>query len=77
VKESRVTNNNNINSNNKPSNCFGSCRKSTDIDLQTPASVQNEYFQKVENGRDSSSTKLIELQNDDNQNILVTSEIHV
>ncbi|XP_060594911.1 phospholipid phosphatase 3-like [Ruditapes philippinarum] len=77
VRESRVTNNNNINSNYKSSDCFGSCQKSTDIDSQTPASEQNEYFQRLENGRNSSSTKLIELQNDDNQNILVTSEIHV
>ncbi|XP_060594910.1 phospholipid phosphatase 2-like [Ruditapes philippinarum] len=76
VKEKRVKNNYK-NSINKPRDCFCTCARPSDIDPHTSASVQNEYTKRVENGRSSSSTKLIELQNDDNQNILVTSEIHV
>ena len=41
----------------------------------TSSLIENEYFHAKENDRNSSSTKLIALQNNNNQNISETSEI--
>ena len=56
--------------------CCCLCEQTSEHGPQTPTSLlQNEYFQTKENDRNSSTTKLIELQNNNNQNISETSEI--
>ncbi|XP_060582235.1 phospholipid phosphatase 3-like [Ruditapes philippinarum] len=49
-------------------------KQPTDLDPQT-SSTENGYFQSIEHGRNSSSTKLIALQNNNNQTITESSEI--
>ncbi|XP_053395888.1 phospholipid phosphatase 1-like [Mercenaria mercenaria] len=61
---------------NKTCDCCCTCENSSDLDPQTPAPLlQNEYFQNIENGKHSSSTKLIALQNNNHRNTSMTSEI--
>ena len=56
--------------------CCCLCEQSTEHGPQTPTSLlQNEYFQTKQNDRNSSSTKLIALQNNNNQNISEALEI--
>ncbi|XP_060582234.1 phospholipid phosphatase 2-like [Ruditapes philippinarum] len=62
----------------KSRDCCCVCNQPSDIefDSQTPSSIsQNGYFQNIENGRNSSSAKLISIQNNNNQTISERSEI--
>ncbi|XP_045160348.2 phospholipid phosphatase 2-like [Mercenaria mercenaria] len=64
-----------LNTNNTSCDLCCSCEQSPVLNPQTPTSaLEDGYFLNMENGRSTSSTKLIALQNN-NRNMSVTSEI--
>ncbi|XP_045160349.1 phospholipid phosphatase 1-like [Mercenaria mercenaria] len=74
VKAPNVKEKTTLHTKEKSCDCCCTCEQSSDS--QTPATLlQNEYYHNIENERNSSSTKLIALQNNNLQNMSVTPEI--